>query len=36
VDVVLQSLEKNPLPMHKQPAFPNYHKPAAVTPAATR
>jgi tricorn protease len=36
VEVVLQSLEKNPLPVHKQPAFPNYHKPAAAAPAPKR
>ena len=26
VEVVLAALEKNPLPVHKKPAFPNYHK----------
>ena len=26
VEVVLESLKKNPLPKHQRPAFPNYHK----------
>ena len=26
-DLVLDSLKKNPLPQHKRPAYPNYHKP---------
>jgi tricorn protease len=26
VDVLLESLKKNPLPVHHKPAFPNYHK----------
>ncbi|MBI4873201.1 MAG: PD40 domain-containing protein [Acidobacteria bacterium] len=26
VDVVLEALKKNPPPVHKQPAYPNYHK----------
>jgi len=27
VELVLDSLKKNPLPQHKRPAYPNYHKP---------
>jgi tricorn protease len=26
VEVVMAALKKNPLPVHKKPAFPNYHK----------
>ena len=28
VEMVLAALEKNPLPVHKKPAYPNYHKTA--------
>jgi tricorn protease len=26
VEVAMEALKKNPLPTHKKPAFPNYHK----------
>jgi tricorn protease len=26
VEVAMEALKKNPLPVHKKPAFPNYHK----------
>jgi tricorn protease len=32
VEVVLSDLEKNPIPTHHKPAYPNYHQGAAASP----
>src|SRR5271157_445969 len=34
VEVVLSELEKNPIPTHRKPAYPNYHQGATVATAS--
>jgi len=34
VEVVLSDLEKNPIPTHRKPAYPNYHRGATAAPAS--
>jgi len=33
VELLLSELEKNPIPTHKKPPYPNYHKNARVAAA---
>ncbi len=32
VEVVMEALKKSPLPIHKRPAYPNYHRKTATAP----
>ena len=31
VEIVVAELKKSPPPVHKRPAYPNYHNPAVTT-----
>ena len=36
IAVVMDELKKNPVPVHKRPAYPNYHQPAGTSSGGTQ
>jgi tricorn protease len=36
ITVVMDGLKKNPVPVHKRPAYPNYHQPAGTSSGGTQ